>query len=113
LESEIVRRELIVRVPDIGETFTIADKYSTHRYRVTGWMRQSRRRSLIAGTFGPDNVQLEWCIRDAAEYITGYGVCGIIRRVGDVQVDGRVSWAPAVLAEEKAQALRLVGERLY
>lgn len=103
---------LILRVPDIGETFAITESGWTHRYRVTGWMLRARRQSAIARDLGPNRVQLEWCARDAAEYVTGHGVAGTIQRIADVVIDGRVSWPASHIAEARDLALRLVGERL-
>lgn len=59
---------------------------------------------------GPDNVPLVVCRREEAEYVEGVGTCGIIVRVADVHVTGRVSWSEEALAEERRTAEMLIGE---
>lgn len=88
---------LIRRVPDIGETFMVKDRWSAHRYRVCAWMRKDSR------------GQFQFCLRDNAEYICGSGVAGIIRPVADIVIDGKVSWPEAVIEEHRRQAVWLVG----
>jgi hypothetical protein len=107
----------------------------SHSYRVTSWMRQRditppehqteeeafiwqvldellaeegpRRRG-----FGPDNVPMEYCHREEAEYVHGYGVAGIIIRCCDVAVDGRVDWDEKHIQKCRDQANQLAGEPL-
>jgi hypothetical protein len=105
-----------------------------HSYRVTGWLRRRSPRPEPAtpeeifvrsildealakeGTdrrgHGPDNLPLEFCLRDEAEYVGGYGVGGTIRRVADVTVTGRVSWTEEHIAEQREHAVALAGEPL-
>jgi hypothetical protein len=108
----------------------------THKYRVTGWLRRRSLRpeptdeqsrlvreildELIAdGSLdgprgvGPDNVPLEFCRREDAEYVSGYGVAGTIARVADVVVDGVVSRSAEYLEDERRHAERLAGEPLW
>lgn len=59
---------------------------------------------------GPDNVPLVVCRREEAEYVEGVGTCGIIVRVSDVHVTGRVPWPEELLASERQHAEMLVGE---
>jgi hypothetical protein len=100
-----------------------------HSYRVTGWMRRRPIRQrpdevrqmidylLAEGglevggrKFGPDQVPMEHCRRDEAEYVSGYGVAGTIVRVSDVVVDGRVSWDETSIQEGRDLANALAGE---
>lgn len=108
--------------------------HETHSYRVTGWMRRRAPRPQPAGEherlarqmidellaeggleaggrkFGPDQVPMEHCRREEAEYVSGYGVGGTIVRVRDVVVDGRVPWDEATLQEGRDRANFLAGE---
>lgn len=96
---------VMLRVPDIGEVF----EDGGHRFRVTGWLKRNARNSFWAQEIGPDRCKLIFCSRDDAEYISGYGVSGIIRRIGDVEIFDRINWPEAWIAElRQAQAL-LVG----
>jgi hypothetical protein len=106
-------------------------------YRVTGWLRRRQPRSVPAPAteaeaavqrimaqlrdegqippprgFGPDDVPLEHCLREEAEYVSGYGVAGTIQRVADVTVTGRVSWSEEHIAEARELAVVLAGEPL-
>lgn len=106
-----------------------------HSYRVTGWMRRRPPRPeprderealtrqiidemLADGRLepqrgaGPDGVPLEWCHREDAEYVEGAGVGGIIQRVADVTVTGRVSWDEKTIQEYRDLANSLAGEPL-
>lgn len=62
---------------------------------------------------GPDDCRLEFCRRGEAVYVSGYGVCGTIVRVGEVVSEGMVDWPEEVLAAEEAGVERLAGERLW
>jgi hypothetical protein len=105
-----------------------------HSYRVTGWLRRRSPRpepttpeeifvrSILDQALaeegvkrqghGPDNLPLEFCLRDQAEYVGGYGVGGTIQRVADVTVTGRVSWPEEHIAEQRERAVALAGEPL-
>jgi hypothetical protein len=106
-----------------------------HTYRVTSWMRRRQPRpepqdeqsrlvreildqlmaeEKIEGPrgHGPDRVPLEWCYREEAEYVCGYGVAGTIERVQDLRLIGRVSWAERLIDNERAHANALAGEPL-
>lgn len=104
-------------------------------YRVSGWLRrrtpppppadehEALVRQMIAemladgriesprGT-GPDNVPLEFCHREEAEYVCGTGVAGTIQRVSDVTVTGRVNWPEETFEEERRHADMFAGEPL-
>lgn len=107
----------------------------TSSYRVTSWMRRRSPRpeprteeeafirqmidDMIAEGklstprgFGPDQVPLEHCLREEAEYVSGYGVGGTIQRVTDVTVTGRVSWDEKTIQEHRDLAIALAGEPL-
>jgi hypothetical protein len=106
----------------------------THRYRVQSWLRRrspllppaSEEEALVRQFLdqalaeeglerrwhGPDNVPLEWCYREEAEYVIGYGVAGTIQRVADVTVTGRVSWDEKTIQEHRDFANQLAGEPL-
>jgi hypothetical protein len=94
---------LIRRVPDIGETFAVQETWWPwpHRYRVTSWLKKDRRGRMV------------FCLRDQAEYVSGSGVCGIIRRVEDVEIIGRVSWSEELIDEERRHAVRLAGQPIW
>jgi hypothetical protein len=106
-----------------------------HSYRVTGWMRRRPPRpaprdeqqallremfdQMIADGrmegprgFGPDQVPLEFCHREEAEYVGGAGVAGTIERLSDITLTGRVSWDEKTIQEERDFANRLAGEPL-
>lgn len=109
---------------------------ATHSYRVDAWMRrrpvlpvhyedEGRQRihemfaEMIADGridmprgFGPDNVPLEWCRREDAEYVSGVGVAGTIQRIADVTVTGRVSWDEKTIQADRDFANSLAGEPL-
>jgi hypothetical protein len=125
-------------VPDVGDTFKHTDRWGhVSSYRVESWLRrrpprkpndgpdeQTRLDEQILSELraegkippprgaGPDDVPLEWFRREEAEYISGYGVCGIILRVADVVVTGRVPWTEEVIEEHRRLALLLAGEAL-
>lgn len=96
------------RVPDVGETF----EHDGSRYRVTGWLRRDTRAHFMMRDVGPDNCPLRHCLRDHAEYVTGYGVCGVIVRVSDVTVTGKVSWSDAQIEELRARAVLSAGRAI-
>jgi hypothetical protein len=116
-------------IPDVGDTFTREGRQGAEHYRVTGWLRRRSPRNpdpdpqveeLMASLSekfprrgaGPDNVPLEFCLREQAEYVCGAGVCGVIMRVCDVRVDGRVPWPRDLLDGARRHAEVLAGEPL-
>lgn len=141
-ELEVILHALAGYIPDVGDTFTYthtfpnAPGYSeTGHYRVNGWLRRCPPRPLPATEqgrltqqiinelraegkwrepegHGPDKVPLEFCRREQAEYVSGYGVAGVIVRVADVKVDGRVPWSQELLASARRHADMLAGEPL-
>lgn len=107
----------------------------TSSYRVDGWMCRRRPRlgpfderttltreiidEMVADgrmdaprALGPDNVPLEFCRREEAEYVSGRGVAGTIQRVADVTVTGRVSWPEELIQNGRDHANRMAGEPL-
>jgi hypothetical protein len=107
----------------------------TRSYRVNSWMRRRQPRpepqdeqsrlvreimdKLIAEDpmygprcAGPDNVPLEWCRREDAEYVSGVGVAGVIARLSDITLTGRVSWDEETIDGYRDFANRLAGEPL-
>lgn len=104
---------LIRRVPDVGETFEDGEPPFRHRFRVSCWLKRATRQYGVAQDVGPDNCKLVFCLRDEAEYVSGSGVCGIIRRIEDVVVIGRVSWSEALIDEARRHAVRLVGKPIW
>lgn len=122
-------------VPQIGDTFTWALEYrdghrdGPDRFRVSCYFKrhvpppwpgdmpgpvrelleEMQQKYPPAGN-GPDNVPLVVCRREEAEYVEGTGVCGVIVRVGDVHVDGRVDWPAELLASARHHADLLIGE---
>ncbi|WP_316196644.1 hypothetical protein [Bradyrhizobium sp. SZCCHNS3053] len=104
---------LIRRVPDIGETFEVREYPFKHRYRVTSWFKRAKRQHGLAQDVGPDRCKLVSCLRDDAEYVGANGVCGIIRRVEDVVITGRVAWTEEMIDEERRYAISLVGQLIW
>jgi hypothetical protein len=70
--------------------------YDGHFYVVSGWIKLALRR-LASRNVGPDNCPLVFCSREEAVYVTGSGVCGVIVRVTDVEIVGRVEWVGSEL----------------
>jgi hypothetical protein len=121
--------------PDVGDIIRSTNSESlSGTYRVSGWMKALP--DLVApaadapflerfsyeiwledeqsgnGRHGPDKKRLVWCTREEAQYVTGSGVCGVIWRVGDCEITGKVTWSDAEIEEAREDALLLVGERL-
>lgn len=94
-------------VPDIGDRFV----HDGHGYRVTAWLKatEARTSSTLAG---PDRCAMEFCTREEAEYVGGYGVAGVLLRVADVRVSGRMPWSEEALNAARVNALALVGQHL-
>lgn len=70
-------------------------------------------RAYAESKHGPDKCPLVFCSREEAEYVTGTGVCGVIVRVREVRVTGRVSWSEETLQSERDTARMLEGEVLF
>jgi hypothetical protein len=68
--------------------------------------------ALAPRVFGPDQVPLEWCHRQEAEYVGGVGVASTFQRICDVQVTGRVDWPERLFVQEREDANALAGEPL-
>lgn len=135
-EAEEVLRVLAGYIPDVGDTFTHtvtfrnAPGYSeTNHYRVDGWLRRRPARQpnpdprveemlqrlsekFPRRTAGPDDVPLEFCRRDQAEYVCGAGIAGVIVRVRDVVVDGHVDFPGESREDARRHAEVLAGEPL-
>jgi hypothetical protein len=122
-------------VPQIGDTFEYAFAYrSGHRERPERWRVSCFFKRYVppplppdiaelfesigmgftptARGAGPDSVPLVVCRREEAEYVEGVGTCGIIVRVSDVHVTGRVPWSEELLASVRHSAEVLIGEVL-
>lgn len=126
-------------VPDICETIrNIAPPpyRGDHQYRVTGWMkafveppeepcadpREEFARQLIneiraeeAAEYAAKGITrftLVTCPREEAEYVTGYGVCGIIWKIEDCVVTGTVNWSAEQVEQQRDRAARGVGRTL-
>lgn len=129
-DAEIVLAALAGQVPDIGDTFTHTVLGQTGRYRVAAWLRRRpprapdpdpRMEELLRDLetryprrgAGPDNVPLEFCRRWEAEYVEGHGVGGVIVRVADVRVTGRVQWSKDLLDGERKHAELIAGEPVW
>ncbi len=104
---------LVRRVPDVGDTFEDGEYPFRHRYRVSCWMKRAKRQYGIAQDIGPDRCKLVFCLRDQAEYVSGSGVCGIIRRVEDIVIIGRVSWSEEWIEEGRRHAVWLAGQPIW
>jgi hypothetical protein len=122
--------------PDIGDIIQKigSDPSKFETFRVTGWMKAmpdmvdpgpdasfmdsfcfelwQEAEASGDGRHGPDKKRLIWCIREEAEYVCGAGVCGVLWRIADCEVIGRVKWTEESIASERNHALCLVGERL-
>jgi hypothetical protein len=95
-------------VPDIGDLF----EYDGHTFRVSGWLKPAARR-LASRDVGPDRCPLVFCARDEAVYLSGSGVCGVIVRVTDVEVTGRVDWSEESFARAHKSAELLIGREVF
>jgi hypothetical protein len=108
----------------------------TNSYRVNSWMRrrqvlpvrhEDEQDQFVAEMiaemiadgridpprgFGPDNVPMEFCHREEAEYVSGYGVGGVIARLGEITLTGRVTWDEETIQEHRDLANQLAGEPL-
>lgn len=93
------------KVPDIGDRFT----HRGRDYCVSGWLRR-RDRTWMSVDYGPDRCALEFCERADAQYVAGSGVSGVIARVAEVRVTGRVTWSPEALELSRASHAALVGQ---
>ena len=106
-------------IPDVGDCFEhhglchhqSGEPCSWDRsYRVTGWLKRAPvKYPECYRAAGPDNVPLVFCVQDEAEYVSGYGTCGVIVRVSEVTVTGRVPWAEKTLAGERRMAELHIG----
>lgn len=112
--------------PDVGDTFTHNDR----RYRVDGWLKRMARPEPPAWDrsphkdmlddllyesqqrLGPDRERLIGCVREEAEYVSGYGIAGCIVRVTDVRVTGRVDWSEAEFEHARHMAAYMVGRAI-
>jgi hypothetical protein len=97
--------------PDIGDVFTETDDDwpIPRTYVVKGWLKRAER----GERHGPDRCPLMFCTREEAEYIAGNGVCGVIRRAGEVSVTGRVGWSDERIQHQRDLHAVLVGRPLY
>lgn len=116
--------------PDVGTLVT----YQGHQYRVSSWMKvatpQPTAKELIdkgvydlnavlsailfdgCRQFDGDN-RLQWCTREEATHLELVGVAGAMAPIAECIVTGRVNWPDEQIAEEREQALGLVGEVLF
>jgi hypothetical protein len=92
-------------VPEIGDTFV----HDGRGYFVDAWLKRADADSA-AEPVGPDRCPLVFCTRDEAGYVSGRGVSGVLLRVSDVQVSGRMPWGEGILAVARGAALGLVGQ---
>jgi hypothetical protein len=114
-------------VPDVGDRFQVEGLQSTEYYVVTSWLRRRPPRKpnldpLVEEMLrdlqkkypqrgaGPDQVPLEWCSREQAEYVSARGVGGTIVRACDVVVTGHIE--NDHVASERDHANLLAGEPL-
>jgi hypothetical protein len=107
----------------------------TSSYRVNSWMRRRSPLPVSHGEddarialmfaemiadgridpprgFGPDNVPMEFCHREEAEYVSGVGVGGVIARLDEITLTGRVPWSEELIRQERDHANQLAGEPL-
>lgn len=111
-------------IPDICDRIKIEG--SDHCWRVTGWVKKSppldtsgledwekEMHDQIAKERGPNAPpRLEWCTREEAEYVTGSGVCGIIKPIDQVKVVGRVEWPDEQIQEAHDRQKRRIGQSI-
>lgn len=119
-------------VPDVCMSFKNKDDGSPHpdkhSYRVTGWMKmvdpealkkeQSRLyKNSMLNDILIDSAQTRkgklqmWCTREEATHVTGYGVCGCIVAVEDIECDYEyIAWSKEQIDEARVSALSHVGD---
>lgn len=120
-------------IPQIGDTFLWSFTYRNgyrekpSRWRVDAYLKRYTPPPLApevaeffesigmgfeptARRVGPDNVPLVFCRREEAEYVSAAATCGIIVRVSDVHVIGRVNWPDDLMDDARRHAEVLIGE---
>lgn len=86
-------------------------------WRVTGWMRAAQRPDFGDGDelseilFDAchehvDGKRMQYCLREEAEYLVLYGICGAIAPVEQCRVIGVVDWSDADIKRARDGAIR-------
>ena len=109
--------------PDVG---TVVE-YEGNRYRVNGWLcEQTPPDNAVSfnniidqimyeaqQATGPDNKKLMFCHRSRAEYVHGSGTCGMIARLSEIKIVGRVSWPDEQIDHLREMAILRIGTSLH
>jgi hypothetical protein len=118
--------------PAFGSTFLVkgdVDRYqiNRHQWRVSGYMKATPRPKFADSfngeldellfdscrEFTADKVRLMWCPREEAEYVTGSGVCGVIKRLDEIEITGMVAWSQEQIDEAERSSFRNHGRMLF
>jgi hypothetical protein len=109
-------------VPDMAECV----KYQGNLWRVCAWFKLVKKRNLDTSTDFIDKImnkilledpyqchyRLEPCLRDEADAIEIYAVCGAIVRIADVKRTGfYVDWSLEDINEERGRAVNRATDR--
>lgn len=107
-------RDAPAPVPDIGDLFfaSRAPGDWPRSFSVSGWLRRQDDPPPGAPPAGPDWVPLEWCRRDQAEYVAGFGRAAVIARTGDIRLRGRQSSNTRRTEMSRRHAARSAGRPL-
>lgn len=57
-------------------------------------------------------IKLVSCTREEAEYVSAYGICGVIWKLSDCVITGKVKWDPEHIEDERRRAHRNIGRTL-
>ena len=110
----------------IGDPFN----HDGRSYRITGFVKEieipfqgendpnPRKRimyqALVHLHNGKTSVRRKvWCVANEAQWVNGYGICGVELPVADVVVTGRVNWPSDLLEQEILGYEGFIGETLY
>lgn len=110
-------------VPDIAEGV----EYKGNKYRVTGWLKDYVPKPLIKKDDNmPDEIfqifvdlrkkrnkekRYEWCLREEAQYVTIYAVCGHVAKINEVKRAGYyIDWPEEFIQDAKNRQEKLIGE---
>ena len=109
-------------IPRIAEIIEVTDWGERRTYRVTGYYKawvypepksdaEKMTQRLIQEILDEDppeekarratQLKVITCSRDEAEFVSGSGTAGTIRRIGDVKVIGRVKWDDRTIARAR------------
>lgn len=67
------------------------------------WLGQILWESEEENVYGEKNIMLVKCSRKEAEFVSGAGIAGCIRRIQDIEVIGMVNWSEEEIREEQEE----------